>query len=136
MNMYELLGQIYRLLGEINQGLLSEAEVCEIPPEIRAVIRALAEARRALDRTSKREVLNSPPSPALKSTHEEDRGAAIAVPFDGDLSLASLIDSTKGITNEQITRLLVRSGLEIRHRPKQSRKELLRHASTLLKRLP
>lgn len=143
MNAYELLSEIYRILGQIDSSVIESARKHNVPPTIDRILHALDEAvskngtPRMIERRVPQAGMDDHRSHSGPARSEYVERQAPATFRQKDIApLLNKLAATHHLTNKTLVRLLNRSGLSIRPRPKEPRRRTLERAVEQLKAMP
>ena len=126
MNAYTLISELYRLLGELDEQTLRQAESMTLAPELKEIIGALAHAKgRGFPSPPISVAVSPPPDVAIVDD-------VVTVSIQSPLFF---LRDRKEIPNRKLLELFHRSGLKVRMRPKEGRESFIRKAEKRLSEL-
>jgi hypothetical protein len=140
MNAYQLISELYRILGDVDKGTLEEAQRMVGPSAMASVLNALAVV--ADDEVSQAARHSTSASRRARPARERMQSYrlgldASAKPNDLRKQIASILErSTERLTTAEVIRALKTAGVEVAMRPKESRSKYLRRAASQLATMP
>lgn len=140
MNAYQFVSEVYRLLGELSADSLRSLDGMSLAPDVQPIVNAFMAAKRRSPQADKVSqpllpVEADPTTPAISPSLS--RPSVERADIGLSTSLESLLSrSQAGLTNSQFVALLRRAGLEVPHRPKESRADLIRKVNRAVQESP